>query len=83
MQEGIVKTPFGYELRFWNFITNRIGTLYAPEGFKCVRCHKIIKNKFMKSSHSFEMYHPKCFPKSTLRFVSYDDINLTPKRGEK
>ena len=64
----------GYELKFWNFITGRIGKIIAPNGFKCGNCGKLIEGDFRKTERLFEIYHPKCFKKSRIKIVGIDEI---------
>ncbi len=56
----IIKTSLGWELRFWNEITNKIGMIISLKGFRCKKCGKIIEGKCIKYSKSFDIYHPEC-----------------------
>ena len=70
----IIKTKLGYELRFFNFITNKNGRIIAKDGFKCKKCNRIIKGDFYKKGCSFDLYHPKCYKKSEIEIIIIDDI---------
>ena len=65
----IVKTELGYELRFFNEITNRPGRIIAPDGFKCAGCGKIIVGDCNTYSHSLNLYHPKCYEELGKDFI--------------